>query len=94
MPANGQQAPIVVSDQVTTPPFWTVIRYVLTALGTLLANKGILDADTANTLTGAALAIIPVIWGAWLAIQNKRSLIAAARSAHNDVAKVEPSVLP
>lgn len=81
--------PIAVSDQIVSAPLWTIIRYVLTALGTLLTNKGILDADTANTIVGTLLAVIPVTWGAWLSISNKRKLITAARSADNAVAVVK-----
>lgn len=88
MPDNPQ-LPIIVSDQVVSAPAWTVFRYVVSALGTLLANKGILSAETVNTIVGALMVAVPVIWGTWLSIQNKQKLIVAARAAPDPIAQVK-----
>jgi hypothetical protein len=85
---NAPEAPIIVSDQTVTPPLWTIVRYVLTGIGFVLTNNGLVSADTVQTIIGAIIAAGPTIWGAVLSVHNKRKLIATAAAAPNSVAKV------
>lgn len=48
------------------------LRYAVSALGTVLASKNLLEPDQINTLqeqllilSGAIVALVPVIWGMW-----------------------------
>lgn len=86
---NAPPAPIIVSDQTVTPPLWSLLRYVFAGVGGVFVQKGYITDDTLQTLLGVAAILVPAIWGAWLSIRNKSKLIAAARSAHNDVAQVK-----
>lgn len=85
---NAPPKPLIVSDQSVTAPLWTSLRGVLMWLGGILTSKGYVDADTAQTAVGVAMAVIPWIWGIVLAWWNKRRLIVAASSADDRVAKV------
>lgn len=42
-----------------------LVRHLLTAVGTSLAAKGIVDATTWQTIAGGVVAVISVGWSLW-----------------------------
>lgn len=47
------------------PMILGIARHVLTAAGSLLVAKGVLDAGTAETAVGAVVTLISVGWSVW-----------------------------
>ena len=59
------------------PALITVLRYVLTGIGGILANRGIISNDLSDTIVGAVIAIVPIVWGAYLSYKNAETMKAA-----------------
>ena len=74
MEPETQTAPesqIKVPDSSLPTTAATLIRYVLTALGTLMVTKGILPVDSdVETTVGAILVVISTGYGAWRSYKN------------------------
>lgn len=46
-----------------TKDMWLgVARHILTAVGGIFVSRGVIDADTANTLVGAAITVGGIAW--------------------------------
>lgn len=71
----GDTAPNPVPSYVAS-----LVRYALSAAAGFLIGKGVLDAHTADALSGAALAVLPVLWG-FIAKRNTHKALAAAIAA-------------
>lgn len=57
-----------------TPAITTLIRYILTAVGTLMVSRGFIDQGTADMLVGAALVVIPVAYGVYISYRNSKTI--------------------
>lgn len=64
----------VAPSNAITPAVNTLIRYVLTAVGTLMVSHGFIDQGTADTLVGAMLVIIPVAYGVYTSYHNSKTI--------------------
>lgn len=61
-----------------SPVALTILRYALTTIGGVLAAKGLMSSDTANTLVATGLVVIPALYGGWASYRNAKALKAAA----------------
>jgi hypothetical protein len=80
---------ITVPESGTVGALGTVIRYLLTALGTLLATKQILPSDTdVPQLVGTILAVGSTIYGLYKQIKHHRERVVLATAVPDSIAKV------
>ncbi len=80
--------PIIVNESPLPQSAYTLLRYVLTAIGGLLVSQGYFDEEVLNHLIGAVLIIVPAGLGIYRTVFNKKQLVIAAAAAPNDVAVV------
>lgn len=59
-------------DEATKQAILSAIRVVLVAAGSVLTTKGVVDAETVNTIIGAAMVILPAVWGIYDRFQTAR----------------------
>ena len=64
----------VAPNTAVAPAVTTLLRYVLSGIGTLMVSRGIADQGTVDTFIGAALVIIPVVYGVWLSYRNSKTI--------------------
>lgn len=55
----------------------TVIRTVLGFLAGIMVSKGVVDASQSDALVGAALTLVPIIWGVIQKVNAHKDLQAA-----------------
>ena len=59
---------------ITVPsPVTTTARYLLSTIGTVLATTGVVSDTTWQTVTGIAMAVLPIGYAIWKQIAMKRS---------------------
>lgn len=51
---------------------WTLIRYVLTAIGTVAVTKGYMSADQSTALIGALVSIVSILWGVYVRYNTRQ----------------------
>ena len=83
-------APVVVPESAIPDVALTLLRYVLTALGsTLLVERGIMADGDLQTLVGAVLALAPLTWAAIRTKQQHTVKVTLADQLSDDRALVQ-----
>ncbi len=70
----------------------SILRYGLTFLGGLLANYGIFSDSEWTTLSGAILAVIPVLWSWWQRQGTTRVPTETLTTKQASITGVQPTV--
>lgn len=81
--------PIIVDPDPTLATLGVAIRYAITTLGGYLVGKGWIDGDLVQVVASIALALLPAVYAAWKARENKAVLTTVAASAPDTVAIVK-----
>lgn len=68
---------IIAPTNAISPAITTFIRYVLTAMGTLMVSRGMLDQGTADMIIGGVIVALPVAHGVYLSYRNSKTIKAA-----------------
>lgn len=81
---------IVVDPNTIPSSISTLLRYALTALGTLMLTNNILPVGTdVETFVGIVLMVVSTGYGIYKTITNKRKLVVTANAAPDSVAVVK-----
>lgn len=86
---NSDAAPITVPASPLSPLMLTLLRYALTALGTVMVSRGLIDQGSADALAGAALIAIPTLWGMILTRRDQAQKARMAERLPDGVAVVK-----
>lgn len=70
-------------NEATKQAVLSAIRSILITIGSILAARGYVDEQTANTIIGAVMVIIPVAWGIWDKIHSEQKTAAREATAVN-----------
>jgi hypothetical protein len=82
--------PIVVPASPAVGTIGTILRYLLTALGTLLVTKQILPADTdIAQVVGAVLALGSMAYGTYQTLRNHQQKKTLVTAVPNSIAQVK-----
>lgn len=69
--------------------FSSLLRYGLTAVGGVLVGKGWVTEEQATDLVGAALVVIPTVWGVIKSRKNNEEKKRMANALHDAIAIVK-----
>jgi hypothetical protein len=78
--------PIVVNPDQTTAQLGVAVRYAVTLVGGYLVGKGWIDGDLLQVIAAALTALVPAIYAAYRAHQQKKALVRITASAPDSVA--------
>lgn len=85
----ADEIPITVSSSALPAVIATILRYVLTAAGTLMLTKGYLPADLDITeIVGGIVALAAAAYGAWKAKVNNSKMQTMAAVLPDEIAKI------
>lgn len=59
-------------NDVTKQAVLSVTRSLLIMLGSVLATKGVVNAETAEAAIGVVTVVLPAVWGVWDKYQAER----------------------
>lgn len=84
-------------NEATKQALLSAIRSILIVLGSALVTKGVVDDATMQSIVGAVVTILPIVWGAWdksLAEQKTKAREVVAVNAGISVANATVGLAP
>lgn len=76
-------------DETKAIPDWVMaaLRYALSALGVILAERGLIEGAAWDNIVVAVLAAAPALWGIYRTQQRSRELVQAKLVVEQEVAR-------